>query len=121
MFVVRSWHDPVVAYDEELADRVRAAIGDDPAVTETKMFGGLAILYHGNMAVAVRSSGGLMVRVAPHDEEAALTEPGASVAVMRGRPMNGWIVVPVASVAKAADLRRWVARGIRFAKSLPPK
>ena len=111
----------MVAYDEKLADRVRAVIGDDPAVSETKMFGGLAMLYRGNMAVAVRSSGGLMVRVAPHDEDAALTEPGASVAVMRGRPMSGWLVVQVASVAKAADLRRWVDRGIGFAKSLPPK
>jgi hypothetical protein len=85
------------------------------------MFGGLAMLCNGNMAVAIRGGGGLMVRVSPADEDKALAENGAELAVMRGRPMTGWVVVETGAVTKAADLRRWVKRGIGYAKTLPAK
>jgi hypothetical protein len=79
------------------------------------------MLRGGNMAVAIRGAGGLMIRVNPADEDDALAEPGANLAVMQGRPMTGWVVVDAASVTRAVDLNRWVRRGITYAKTLPPK
>jgi TfoX/Sxy family transcriptional regulator of competence genes len=110
-----------MAYDDELAERVRDLLAGQADVTEKRMFGGLAMLRGGNMAVAIRGGGGLMVRVDPADEDEALAEPGAALAVMRGRPMAGWVVVETARVAGAADLKRWVMRGITYAATLPPK
>ncbi len=110
-----------MAYDEELAERVRDVLAGEADITEKKMFGGLAMLRGGNMAVAIRGGGGLMVRVDPADEDKALSERGATLAVMQGRPMTGWVVVETAGVTRAADLKRWVMRGITYAATLPPK
>jgi TfoX/Sxy family transcriptional regulator of competence genes len=109
-----------MTFDEALADRVRKVVAGEPGLTEKRMFGGLAMLLNGNMAVTVRGKGGLMVRVDP-DDDAALDDPGSSIAVMRGRPMRGWIVVEAGAVAKPADLKRWVKRGLTYSRSLPPK
>ena len=114
-------HDGRMAYDEELAERVRKLLDGEADVSEKKMFGGLAMLKSGNMAVTIRGAGGLMIRVSPTDEATALSERGAALAVMRGRPMPGWVVVETTSVAKASDLKRWVMRGITYAATLPPK
>jgi TfoX/Sxy family transcriptional regulator of competence genes len=110
-----------VAYDEELAERVRALTGGQTGVSEKTMFGGLATLVNGNMAVAVRGKGGLLVRVAADEEEAALAEPGAALAVMQGRPMNGWFTVDASACDTDADLARWVVRGLSVARGLPAK
>ena len=109
-----------MAYDEDLANRVRSAIGRE-TVTEKQMFGGLAMLVNGNMAVAVRGKGGLMVRVDPTASGPFLAEPGASSMEMRGKSMPGWILVEASACAKEADLKRWVKRGVTFAKTLPAK
>lgn len=116
-----SWDDHAVAYDESLASRVGDLTGDQPGVTQQKMFGGVAWLVHGNMAVAVRSSGGLLVRVDPADHDALLAEAGAATMVMRGRPMRGWITVAPDVCAAPAVLATWVRRGLTYARSLPAK
>src|SRR5262245_22519628 len=110
-----------MAYDEDLANRVRKLVGGESGVSEKKMFGGVAMLLSGNMAVVVRGKGGLMVRVGPDAYETVLAEPGAAPAVMRGTPMVGWVTVAPEICEKAADLRRWVKRGISFTRTLPPK
>jgi TfoX/Sxy family transcriptional regulator of competence genes len=109
-----------MAYDEELARRVRELLMAEPGITEKRMFGGLAMLRNGNMAVAVRGQGGLLVRADPNDST-VLSEPGAALAVMQGRPMPGWVTVEAEAVRLPADLRRWVSRGLATADSLPPK
>jgi TfoX/Sxy family transcriptional regulator of competence genes len=113
--------DAYVAFDEELAARVRELVGHEPGLTEKRMFGGLAMLLDGNMAVVVRGKGGLMVRVDPADYERVLTERGAAPAQMRGRPMRGWVTVSESGCATDADLGRWVARGVTAARNLPRK
>jgi TfoX/Sxy family transcriptional regulator of competence genes len=110
-----------VAYDEDLAARVRQVIGREPGLTEKRMFGGLAMLLHGNMAVSVSGRGGLLVRVDPAAHDAVAAERGAQAMVMRGRPMRGWITVAASACARDADLRRWVERGMSYARTLPPK
>jgi hypothetical protein len=113
-----------VAYDERLAERIRETVSDlaigDP-VEEKKMFGGLAFLLGGHMAVAASGQGGLMVRCAPEDTEALIGEPGASRMEMRGRTMDGWLRVSTEAVEAESDLERWVGRGLAYAGSLPPK
>jgi len=109
-----------VAYDDGLADRIRERLGADPAVTERRMFGGVAFLYEGNMAVGVTGDD-LMVRVGPEGTDAALGRPGTRVFDMTGRPMRGWIVVDGAAVAEDDTLDSWLAEGRTFAASLPPK
>jgi TfoX/Sxy family transcriptional regulator of competence genes len=115
------WEHRVVAFDERLATRVRRILDDQPGVTERRMFGGLAFLVGGNMAVAVRGQGGLLVRVDPAEHDAMLTEPGTDTMVMRERLMRGWLIVSPEACAKPADLRRWVRRGFGYALSLPAK
>jgi TfoX/Sxy family transcriptional regulator of competence genes len=110
-----------MAYDEDLADRVRALLSGESGIDEKRMFGGLAMMLNGNMAVVVRGKGGLMVRVDPATTERLLTEPGTEAMEMRGKSMAGWITVEPAACAKAADLRRWVRRGVTYARSLPAK
>ena len=110
-----------MAYDEDLAARVRDLVGREPRFAERRMFGGLAIMLNGNMAVVVRGTGGLMVRVAPADSERLQAEPGAQPTVMRGRPMRGWITVDPSACAGDADLARWVGRGVSYAGTLPAK
>ena len=110
-----------MAYDEDLADRIRALTGGDPGVTEQRMFGGLAFLAGGNMAVAVSGKGGLMVRVAPEETDALLAEPGAGPFEMRGRPLDGWLRVEADAVQGERELAAWVERGLAYARSLPAK
>ncbi|GIH06464.1 hypothetical protein Rhe02_45310 [Rhizocola hellebori] len=110
-----------MAYDEDLANRVRELVSGEKGLTEQRMFGGLAMLVNGNMAVAVRGKGGLLVRADPASSQKVLGERGAQAMVMRGKAMPGWIEVDPSACAKAADLKRWVNRGIIFARGLPPK
>jgi TfoX/Sxy family transcriptional regulator of competence genes len=110
-----------MAYDEDLANRIRELIAGDPAVTEQRMFGGLAFLINGNMSVAASGQGGLMVRVDPADTDALLAEPHARPFEMRGRSMQGWLRVDDAGVQTEGDLESWVERGVAYARSLPPK
>ena len=108
-----------MAYDEELAERVRTAMGPVPGVTEIKMFGGICFTVGGNMAVGVNADN-LMVRLAPDDGEQALSEPGARPMDFTGRPMRGFLFVGPDGYADDA-LDRWVSRSVAFASSLPPK
>jgi TfoX N-terminal domain len=109
-----------MAYDQELADRLRAMLADEPVV-EQKMFGGLAFLMGGHMSVAASGQGGLLVRVDPAQTDDLLAEPGAEEFVMRGRAMHGWLRVAADAVAEDEALAAWVRRGVVYARSLPPK
>jgi hypothetical protein len=109
-----------MAYDEDLANRVREQLAGEDARTEKAMFGGLAFMLAGNMAVGLTGDE-LMVRLAPADGEAALDEPHTRPFDMTGRPMRGWIVVGAAGIESDEQLRDWVGRGVAFARSLPPK
>lgn len=110
-----------MAYDEDLAERIRGFLGDVP-VTEKKMFGGLAFLVGGNMSVAASGQGGLLVRHDPADAEALLTEPGAYEFDMGGRaPMKGWLRVDASVLRDDLTLQTWVERGVAYARTLPPK
>ena len=110
-----------MAYDEELAERIRGLMSERPDVTERQMFGGLAFLVGGNMAVAASGQGGLMVRLDPAETEAALEEPGTRVMEMRGRAMKGWLRVDDAVLDDDEVLRSWVERGSAYAAGLPAK
>ena len=100
-----------MAYDRDIADRLRAALSTEPGVTEKAMFGGLAFLVDGSMAVAASSQGGLMVRCDPADADALVAADGVQRMVMRGRAMDGWLHVPAAAVEDEEALRCWVATG----------
>jgi len=110
-----------VAYDEELAGRIRGLLADEASVTEQRMFGGLAFLVGGNMAVAASGQGGLLVRVDPAQSDELLRTTPARPMEMRGRSMPGWLRVEVAEVAGDDALSAWVGRGLSFARTLPPK
>ncbi len=110
-----------MAYDEDLADRIRELIGDDPSVTEKKMFGGLAFLVGGNMAVAASGQGGALVRVDPAESEALVARTNARPMEMRGRAMQGWLRVDLEDLRTKRQLARWVTLGTTYARSLPPK
>ena len=110
-----------MAYDEDLANRLRELLADEPAVTEKKMFGGLAFLLHGHMTVAASGQGGLMARIDPADADSALADPHAAPMEMRGRTMDGWIRVAPDGMATKRQLAAWVKRSVAFAKTLPPK
>jgi TfoX/Sxy family transcriptional regulator of competence genes len=110
-----------MAYDEELANRIRELIAGEAGVTEKRMFGGLAFLIGGNMAVAASGQGGLMVRVDPDETEALLEKPHAQPFVMRGREMKGWLRVEDDGVRTKRQLEPWVKRGVAYARSLPAK
>jgi TfoX N-terminal domain len=107
-----------MAYDEQLAARVRHLLGDDPAVTEQPMFGGLAFLVNGHMAVSASRRGGLMVRVDPADSDALVGTTPARAMEMRGRPMEGWLYLEAVDVEPDDELAAWVQRGSAFARSL---
>jgi TfoX/Sxy family transcriptional regulator of competence genes len=110
-----------VAYDEDLADRIRELIAGEKGVTEKKMFGGLAFLVRGNMAIAASGQGGLLVRVDP-DETAKLVERGhVRRFEMRGRSMDGWLRVDGEGAHTKRQLSSWVTRGVTYARSLPAK
>ena len=110
-----------MTYDEQLAARLRDAVAGEPGLTERKMFGGLAFLVHGNMAVAASSQGGLLLRVDPTQTEALLAEPDVERFEMRGRGMTGWLRVDPAALGADAGLERWAEVGLAYARSLPPK
>ena len=110
-----------MVYDEQLADRIREAVEGKHGVTERSMFGGLAFLLHGNLAVAASGQGGLMVRADPGESDALTGQPDVERVVMRGRVMDGWLRVGTESLADDADLHRWIDVGLAAAGSLPPK
>jgi TfoX/Sxy family transcriptional regulator of competence genes len=110
-----------VAYDEDLAQRIRALVATRPGLSEKKMFGGLAFLVGGNMAVAASGRGGILVRVGPERSDQLVATTAASVAVMRGRPMPGWLRVDADDLKTARQLRKWVDHGVGFAQTLPAK
>src|ERR1700759_4129849 len=110
-----------MTYDERFADRLRELLGGRSDVTEKAMFGGLAFLLAGNMAVGIANTGELMVRVGPEAADDALAEPHKSVFDMGGRPMRGWVLVAGEGTGTEDELARWVRPGVRFARSLPPK
>jgi TfoX/Sxy family transcriptional regulator of competence genes len=110
-----------VAYDTELADRVRALLVFEPEIVEKKMFGGLSFLVGGHLAVGVSGSGGLLMRAEPGEAEELLSQPHVEPFVMRGRAMNGWVRVSAEGVADDEALKRWVESGVGYARSLPPK
>ncbi len=110
-----------MTYDEQLADRVRETVEGEHGLSEKPMFGGLAFLLHGNMAVAASGQGGLMVRSDPAEAEQLTALPGVDRVVMRGRAMDGWLRVDAQVVADDAELRRWVDVGLAAAGALPPK
>jgi TfoX/Sxy family transcriptional regulator of competence genes len=110
-----------VAYDEDLANRIRELLAGEPNVTEQKMFGGLAFLIGGNMAVAASGQGGLMLRCDPDESDSLIAKPHASKMVMRGRAMAGWLRVGDDGIKTKRQLEPWVKRGVQYARSLPPK
>jgi hypothetical protein len=110
-----------MAYEQELADRIRYLIGQAPGLTEKKMFGGLAFLIAGNKAIAASSQGGAMVRVDPQASDALVATTAATVVEMRGRPMPGWLHVGSEDLRSDDQLAPWVDRGTGYAQSLPPK
>ena len=110
-----------MAYDEALADRIRELIAGEAGVTEKRMFGGLAFLVGGHMAVAAGGQGGLLVRIDPDESEALAAKPHARPMVMRGREMAGWMRVDAEGLRTKRQLEPWVKRGVAFVHSLPPK
>jgi TfoX/Sxy family transcriptional regulator of competence genes len=110
-----------MAYDEELADRIRSVIQDQDGVTEKRMFGGLAFLVNGNMAVSASSQGGLLLRVDPGETDSVVREDGVTRFELRGRAMAGWVRVDPSAITSDEALVRWVRVGMSYAGSLPPK
>jgi TfoX/Sxy family transcriptional regulator of competence genes len=110
-----------MAYDEELAARIQALVSGEPDLTEKKMFGGLAFLLGGNMAVAASSQGGILVRVDPAESDALVAGSKARPMEMRGRQMAGWLRVDAEDVRTEDELATWVGRGTAYARSLPAK
>jgi TfoX/Sxy family transcriptional regulator of competence genes len=110
-----------MAYDDELARRIRDIVQDEHGLTEKRMFGGLAFLIDGNMAVSASSQGGLLLRIDPAQSVSLIREPHAQRFEMRGRELAGWLRIDVAALATDADLRRWVGLGVSYARSLPRK
>ena len=110
-----------MGYDEELADRLRERVQGEVGVSEKRMFGGLAFLVNGNMAVSASSQGGLLLRVDPSRAGPLAAEPDAQKAVMRGRELDGWLRIGPEGVRTAQDLERWVSIALDYARTLPPR
>jgi TfoX/Sxy family transcriptional regulator of competence genes len=110
-----------VAYDEELADRIRVLLGSESDLTEKKMFGGLAFLIGGNMAVAASGQGGVLVRVDPAESDTLVATTNARLMEMRGRQMQGWLRVDAEDLRTRRQLAEWVDLGTTYARSLPAK
>jgi TfoX/Sxy family transcriptional regulator of competence genes len=110
-----------MAYDQELADTIRELLAAEPDVTEKKMFGGIAFLAQGNMAISASGQGGALVHVDPEESQRIVGSTAAEVAVMRGRAMPGWLRVPSENLATRKDIASWVKLGVEYARSLPPK
>ena len=110
-----------MAYDEDLANRIRELVSGDADVTEKRMFGGLAFLAGGHMAVAASGQGGLMVRVDPAETAGLVSKEHVGPFEMRGRELDGWLRVDTEGVRTKLQLEPWVRRGMTYARSLPPK
>jgi TfoX/Sxy family transcriptional regulator of competence genes len=110
-----------MTYDNELAHRIREQLADEHGVTEQSMFGGLAFMLDGNMAVGISNGGELMVRVGPDASDEALARPHTRIFDMTGRPMKGWILIAAEGFATKRQLGAWVRRGVAFARTLPAK
>ncbi|HEX4531602.1 MAG TPA: TfoX/Sxy family protein [Acidimicrobiia bacterium] len=110
-----------MAFDEELADRIRELMARERGVTERRMFGGLAFLVGGHMAVSASGQGGLLVRVDPDQTERLVGREHVRRFEMRGRSMDGWLRVDDAGLRTKRQLAGWVTRGVAYARSLPPK
>lgn len=111
----------IMAYDEDLAERIRELLDEEVGITEKKMFGGLAFLVGGNMAISASGQGGALVRVDPSQSDHVVDTTSAEVAVMRGRPMPGWLRVPAADLRTKRQIAKWVRMGTDYARSLPVK
>jgi TfoX/Sxy family transcriptional regulator of competence genes len=111
----------LMAYDETLADRIRELLGAEAGLTEKKMFGGLAFLIRGNMAIAASGQGGLLVRVDPAESDRLVEMTNANPMEMRGRQMQGWLRVESEDVRTKRQLERWVTLGTTYARALPTK
>lgn len=109
-----------MAFDENLAERVRQTIGKRQGISEKRMFGGLAFLFHGNMSCGIHG-GELIVRIDPQTMDSALREPGTRVFDITGRPMKGWLLVDAAGLRDEVALGKWVRRGLDYAATLPRK
>lgn len=108
-------------YDEDLAERLRLALATEPDVAERKMFGGVALMVRGHMAVVANHMGGLMVRTDPGDEAELVATTTAEPMEMNGRSMKGWLVLDGDAVADDDELDAWVTRALAFNRTLPPK
>lgn len=110
-----------MAYDEELADRIREQLAGEAGVDEKRMFGGLAFLINGNMSVTASRQGGLLIRMNPDEANPLIDDKHVTPMVMRGRELDGWLRVDASVVRTARQLSKWVARGVTYARSLPAK
>jgi hypothetical protein len=110
-----------VAYDVDMANRLREILASEPGVVEKAMFGGLAFMVAGHMAVSASRQGGLLLRVDPAQTDTLIVDPRASRFVMRGREMDGWLRVDIDARATDDELDRWIQHGVGYARSLPPK
>jgi TfoX/Sxy family transcriptional regulator of competence genes len=110
-----------VAYDEELAWRIRELLSAERHIDERKMFGGLAFLVGGNMAIAASGQGGVLVRVDPAQSDQLVMTTKAEIAIMSGRPMHGWLRVAAEHLGTKRQLAKWVQLGAAYARSLPAK
>jgi hypothetical protein len=110
-----------MAYDEALADRIRELVAGEPGLAEQRMFGGLAFLIGGNMAVAASGQGGVLVRADPAESDTLVATTDARPFEMRGRPMQGWLRVDPEHIRTKQELARWVEVGTAYARSLPAK
>jgi TfoX/Sxy family transcriptional regulator of competence genes len=110
-----------MAYDEKLAERIRELVGSESALTEQKMFGGLAFLIGGNMAIAASGQGGALVRVDPADSDVLVATTNARLMEMRGRQLRGWLRVDRDELRTKRQLAKWVELGVMYARSLPAK
>src|SRR6187397_411401 len=110
-----------MAYDEDLANRIRELIASEDGYAEQKMFGGIGFMIDGHMAVGVSGQGGLMIHCSKEETEALLAKPGARPFEMRGREMKGWLRVDAESVGTKRALEPWVMQSVAFARALPPK
>jgi TfoX/Sxy family transcriptional regulator of competence genes len=118
---IRPGYADVMAYDEDLANRIREIVGTESGLSEKKMFGGLAFLINGHMAVSASGKGGLLLHVDHADSDELLAKPHAHPFERRGRAMQGWLRVDADGVKSKRQLERWVGRGVAYARSLPPK
>lgn len=116
-----AFYDDAMAYDVELAERIRDLLAGQPGVAESAMFGGIAFLVDGHMALTASREGGILVRVDPSTADRLVDRTGATVAIMRGRPMDGWLRVDAGRLRTRRQLDAWVQRSVQFARALPPK